>query len=104
MGFAFGARTLVKAREDWIVTRGRKRGHIKAAAQSTSSAEDGAFTAERTTVVIKRRQARERSGLPPIELAELGHLRQHKRGGTCTDSGNRGELLRFSTKSLVLRN
>jgi hypothetical protein len=52
MGFAFGAQTLVKAREDWIVTRGRKRGHVKAAAQSTSSAEDGAFTAQRTAVVI----------------------------------------------------
>src|SRR5437763_2146 len=104
MGFAFGPQTLVKAREDWIVTRGRKRGHVKAAAQSTSSAEDGAFTAERTAVVIKRRQACERSGLPPIELAELGHLRQQERCRTCTDSGHGGELLRFSTKSLVLRN
>src|SRR5262245_13891856 len=102
MGFAFGAQTLVKAREDWIVTRGRKCGHVKAAAQSTSPAEDGAFTAERTAVVIKRRQARERSGLPPIELAELGHLREQERCGTGTDSGNGGELLRFSTKSLVL--
>src|ERR1043166_1566715 len=104
MGFAFGAQTLVKAREDWIVTRGRKRGHVEAAAQSTSSAEDGAFTAERTAVVIKRCQARERSGLPPIELAELGHLRQQERCRTCTDSGNGGELLRFGAKSLVLRN
>ena len=54
MGFAFGAQTLVKTREDRIVTRGRKRGHVKAAAQSTSSAEDGAFTAERTAIMIKR--------------------------------------------------
>ncbi len=54
--------------------------------------------------MVKRGQARERSGLPPIELAEFGHLRQYKRCGTGTDSGNRGELLRFSTKSLVLRN
>ena len=76
MGCAFGAQTLVKAREDWIVTRGGKRGHVEPAAQSTSSAEDGAFTAERTAVVIKRRQAGERSSLPPIELAELGHLRE----------------------------
>ncbi len=52
MGFAFGAQTLVKAREDWIVTGGRKRGHVKTAAQSRSSAEDGASTAERTAVMV----------------------------------------------------
>ena len=104
MGFAFGAQTLVKARQHWIITCGRKGGHAKAAAQSTSSAEDGAFTAERTAVVIKRRQACERSGLPPIVLAELGHLGEQERCRTCADSGNGGELLRFSTKSLVLRN
>ena len=104
MRFSFGAQTLVKAREDWIVTRGRKCGHVKAAAQSTSPAEDGTFTAERTAVVIKWRQSSERSGLPAIELTELGHLRQQKRCCTCTDSGNCDELLRFGTKSLVLRN
>ncbi len=104
MGFAFGAQTLVKAREDWIVTGGRKRGHVKTAAQSAAAPEDGAFTAKRTAVVIKRRQAREGSGLPPIELAELGHLREQERCRTCTDSSNRGKLLRFSIKSLVLRN
>ena len=54
--------------------------------------------------MVKRGQARERSDLPPIELAQLGHLRQYERCGTCPDSGNRGELLRFSTKSLLLRN
>ena len=104
MGFAFGAQTLVKGREDWIVTCGRKRGHVKAAAQSTPSAEDGAFTAERTAVVIKRPEARERGGLPPIELAELGHLREQQRCRTCTDSGNRGEFLRFGAKSFLRRN
>lgn len=104
MGFAFGAQTLVKAREDWIVTGGRKRGHVKTAAQSAAAPEDGAFTAKRTAVVIKRRQAREGSGLPPIELAELWHLRQQDRCGTCTDSDNGDEFLRFSTKNLVLRN
>src|SRR5262245_23023397 len=104
MRFAFGAQMLVEAREDWIVMRGRKRGHVKATTQSTASTEDGAFTAQRTTVVIKRRQTRECSGLPPIELAEFGHLRQQEGCRTCTDSGHRGELLRFSTKSLVLRN
>ena len=102
--FAFGAQTLVKAGEDWVITRSRKGGHVKAAAQSTSPTEDGAFTAERTAVVIKRRQACKRSGLPPIELAELGHLREQERCRPCTDSGNGGELLRFSTKTLVLRN
>ena len=104
MGFAFGAQTLVKARQDWIITCGRKRGHVEAAAQSTSSAEDGASTAERAAVMVKRGQARERSGLPPIELAEFGHLRQYERCRTCTDSSNRGVFLRFSAKSLVLRN
>ena len=54
--------------------------------------------------MINRRQARERGGLPPIELAELGHLREQQRCRTCTDSGNRGEFLRFSTKSFLLRN
>jgi len=88
VGFAFGAQTLVKAREDWIVTGGRKRGHVKAAAQSRSPSGDGAFTTERTAVVIKRRQARERSGLPAIELAELRHLREQERCRTCTDVGH----------------
>jgi hypothetical protein len=96
--FASGAQTLVKAREDWIITCGRKRSHVKAAAQSTSSAEDGASNADRTAVVVKRGQTRERSGLPPIELTEFGHLRQYKRCGTCTDSGNRGELLRLAQR------
>ena len=45
MGFAFGPQTLVKAPEDRIVTRGSKRGHVQAAAQSRLSADDGAFTA-----------------------------------------------------------
>ena len=39
-----------------------------------------------------------------IELAELGHLREQQRCRACTDSGNRGEFLRFSTKSFLLRN
>jgi hypothetical protein len=56
-------------------------------------------------VVIKRRQARERSGLPPIELAEIGHSRQYKRCGTCTDSGTAVtfcalvQRVRFDSKS-----
>ena len=104
VGFSFGSQTLVKEREDRIVTRGRKRSHVKATAQSTSSAEDGAFAAETPAIVIKWRQARQCSGLSPIELAELRHLREQERCRMCTDSGNCGELLRFSTKSLVLRN
>jgi len=37
MGFSFGAQTLVKAGEDWVITRSRKGGHVKAAAQGTSA-------------------------------------------------------------------
>ena len=51
---------------------------------------------------------RSRYGLTRMQCqkfrSELGHLREQERCGTCTDSRNGGELLRSSTKSLVLCN
>ncbi len=43
--FAFGAQTLVKARQDRIEASDRKCSHVKSAAQSAASTEDGALTA-----------------------------------------------------------
>jgi len=43
--FAFGAQTLIKVGEDWVVTGGDQCGHVEAAAQSASSTEDGALAA-----------------------------------------------------------
>jgi hypothetical protein len=101
--FALDAHTSVKVRQDWIVASGRERGHVKAAAQSASSTKDGALAADRAAVVIKRRQASERGGLPAIELTELGHLREQERSCARAHSANRGKFLCFSAKGLVLR-
>ena len=40
--FAFGTQTLVKTRQDRIEASGRKCSHVKSAAQSAASTEDGA--------------------------------------------------------------
>ena len=101
--FAFGAQTLVKARQDRIEASGRECGHVEAATQSGPAAKDGAFAAHRSTVVIKWRQAGERGGLATIELAKLGHLRKQERCRACTDSADSGELLCFDAERLVLR-
>ena len=53
--------------------------------------------------MIKRRQAGERSGLPTIELAKLGHLREQERSGAHTDAADSGEFLCFYAERLVLR-
>ena len=54
--------------------------------------------------MIKWRQARERSGLAPIELAELGHLREQERSRARTDAADCSELLCFDAERLVLCN
>ena len=83
--------------------RGAKRSHIEPAAQSAPSTEDGAFAAEQTAVVVKRRQASQSGRFAAIELTELGHLREQERGRTRAHSSNGSEFLRFKAKGLVLR-
>ena len=103
MRFAFGAQTLVKVRQDRIEASSRECCHVEAATQSGPAAKDSAFAAHRSTVVVKWRQASERSGLATIELAKLGHLRKQERCCAYTDSADSGEFLCFDAERLVLR-
>ena len=102
MGFAFGAQTLVKARQDRIVTSGREGSHIEAAAQSASPTKDSALAPSQAAVVIKWREPSEGGRLATIELTKLGHLREQERGGARAHSANGRKFLRFVAKDLVL--
>ena len=96
--------TLIKGSQDVIATRGGEGGHVEAAAEMATAAEDIAFAPHRAAVAVKGSDAGQGCDLAAIELPQLWHSRQEQAGGPRSDPNKRGELLRFEAEDSILGN
>jgi hypothetical protein len=86
--FARSSESLIKGFEDAIMFDGAHRGHVEGAAHGDTPAADVPRSVVISAVSIIRSQAGQRRGRRLGELAQFGHLRQHRGGNDRTDSGD----------------
>ena len=77
---------MVTSSDGWIVPYGGSGGHVEGFSHLCSSAPDGAFTLEFTTVSDERGQADQGGDLAPIKITEFGQVGDQAEGGLWPDA------------------